>query len=228
MESLIPATGPLNGAELIYQHYAWPVSDKPWVRMNFVASVDGGAWGHNKLSASISTPADRQVFGVLRATSDAILVGAGTALAENYGSPASGDKQRELRARLYKPEPPVLAVVSGSGNVPSDAKMFENPTNQPEIYSSEVKAVEALGEAGQKRILCEGGPHLFASLLSSGLVDEVCLTLAPLLVGPASGSDQISRIVAGSAHLPDNIPLELTRLAVADDSTLLGMWKVNK
>lgn len=226
MESLIPEAGPLTNPELIAQQYAWPDGGETCVRVNFVSSVDGGAWGHDHVSGSISTSSDREVFGILRATCDAVLVGSGTAIAENYGPPASSDKQRELRATLYKSEPPVLAVVSGSGKVPRDSKMFDDPNNQPEIYSSETKAVETLTKAGKHRILCEGGPHLFASLLAAGLVNEVCLTISPLLVGPVTDGNPISRIVAGDFQLPDNISLDLTRLAHAPDGTLLGIWRV--
>ena len=229
MESLIPRDGALDNPEKIANHYAWPESGgKPWVRMNFVSSVDGGAWGHNALSDTISTPSDRQVFGVLRATCDAILVGSGTAIAENYGPPASTDKQRKLRAALYKTEPPVLAVVSGSGNTPREAKMFEDSSNQPQIYSSETQAVHALGSNGVQRVLCEGGPHLFASLLAAGLVNDICLTISPLAVGPTADGKPISRIVAGDSELSSDIKLDLTRLAHAPDGTLLGIWQVKK
>lgn len=227
MQSLFPDTKPLDNAEAIAKHYEWP-DDQSCVRVNFVSSLDGGAWGHNKLSNSISTPSDREVFGVLRATCDAVLVGAGTALAENYGPPASSNQQRSMRTELYRIEPPVLAVVSGSGNLPGDAKMFDDPSNQPEIYSSESQAVKMLTEQGCNRILCEGGPHLFESLLSAGLVDEVCLTISPLLVGAWTNNEPISRIVAGDSQLPQDLNLELTRLAHADDSTLLGIWRVKK
>ncbi|MFZ1361708.1 MAG: dihydrofolate reductase family protein [Candidatus Nanopelagicales bacterium] len=228
MKSLFPEAGPLDSAETIAKHYEWPTDGQPCVRVNFVSSLDGGAWGHNKLSDSISTPSDREVFGVLRATCDAILVGSGTALAENYGPPANSEQQRASRANLYKPEPPKLAVVSGSGNIPSDAKMFDDPSNQPEIYASEDQAVKTLIGNGYNRILCEGGPHLFDSLISAGLVDEVCLTISPLLVGAGTNENPISRIVAGDSQLTQDVKLDLARLAVANDGTLLGIWQVKK
>jgi riboflavin biosynthesis pyrimidine reductase len=54
-------------------------------------------------------------------------------------------------------------------------------------------ALGALAERGLSRVLCEGGPHLFAALAAAGLVDEVCLSITPLLVGPGPG-----RIIAGT------------------------------
>jgi riboflavin biosynthesis pyrimidine reductase len=55
-------------------------------------------------------------------------------------------------------------------------------------------AVAALRERGLGQLLCEGGPHLFGALTAADLVDELCLTLSPLLAGPGAG-----RITAGSA-----------------------------
>jgi riboflavin biosynthesis pyrimidine reductase len=57
--------------------------------------------------------------------------------------------------------------------------------------------VDALAERGHQRISCEGGPHLLAQLADAGLLDELCLTLSPLLAGP--GAD---RIVTGGLPMP--------------------------
>lgn len=229
IQSLIPAVAPLADELAIANFYNWPGSlDQPWVRMNFVSSVDGGAWGHNVRSSSISTPADRRVFNILRATSDAILVGSGTAKAENYGPPIRTESQRKQREHLYRAEPPVLAVVSGSGNVPRDSLMFSDPANQPIVYSSELAAVTELHKAGYQRILCEGGPHLFTSLIAHGLVNDVCLTIAPLLVGPVANSRAIARIVSGTTEIDSDVALNLRRLAHDADGTLMGVWEVQR
>ena len=58
-------------------------------------------------------------------------------------------------------------------------------------------ALDALAARGYQRVLCEGGPHLLAQLAGEGLIDELCLTLSPLLAGP--GAD---RIVTGGLPLP--------------------------
>ena len=56
--------------------------------------------------------------------------------------------------------------------------------------------VAALAEAGLPQVLCEGGPHLFGSLTEADLVDELCLSLSPLLVAGGAG-----RIVRGAPEV---------------------------
>ena len=82
-------------------------------------------------------------------------------------------------------------------------------------------AIAALRELGYRRILCEGGPRLFAAGVASGAVDELCLTVSPVLTGPGS-----PRIVAGEpwpADLP--VRLELTGL-LTEDSALFCRYRV--
>lgn len=75
----------------------------------------------------------------------------------------------------------------------------------------------ALRERGLAQILCEGGPHLFGSLLAAGLVDELCLTISPLLAGPGAG-----RIVAGPT-LPAPAGMRLVHL-IEHDSFLFSRY----
>src|SRR5580765_1234494 len=63
--------------------YAWP--DGPWLRVNFVSTVDGSAQGSDGRSGTINNEVDREVFQDLRKTADVILVGVGTARTEGYG-----------------------------------------------------------------------------------------------------------------------------------------------
>ena len=78
-------------------------------------------------------------------------------------------------------------------------------------------ALEALGERGYPRVLTEGGPHLLAQIAAEGLLDELCLTLSPLLAGP--GAD---RIVTGGLPLPGGGPEPFTlRHALEADGFLL-------
>lgn len=253
MKAIFPNFVPLDDDAAIAEHYAWPDQGTsgraPWVRVNFVSSVDGGAWGPNRLSNSISSASDRRVFNILRATSDVILAGASTALSENYGPPLSSAKGQALRQDLGIDGAPSLALVSNSGSIPASAKFFDDNSDGPLIFVSDetnvdpeveslgtvvrtgarevdlAKVIQNLSERGFKRILCEGGPHLFTSLLDLELVDEICLTVTPTIVGPADVSGPISRIVAGDQVLNSGIELDLKRLA-EDDGTLLGIWSV--
>jgi riboflavin biosynthesis pyrimidine reductase len=82
-------------------------------------------------------------------------------------------------------------------------------------------AVGRLAERGLPRVLCEGGPTLFGTLLAAGLVDELCLTVSALLTGPGTG-----RIVAGPP--PSDAPYPLTLLhALEEDGALLLRYALN-
>lgn len=137
--------------------------------MNFVTTVDGQVTGADGLSGSLSSPEDRRIFHMLRAGADAILVGAGTARAENYRAPSVKPEWQELRGRS---EAPLLVMVSRSGNVPD----IEGAIT---VDGTDLAAVTKT----YPRILCEGGPHLFSTLLEQHLADELCLSIAGRLGG---------------------------------------------
>lgn len=181
------------------------------VRANMVAGVDGAAWGHDHRSGSINDDADWRVFRVLRALADVVVVGAGTARAEGY---TSLDRPRGLR-HLHD-GPLELAVVTRSGHVPAALASSARPpfvvtgragahvlhgVVPPERVivapgaGAEVDLVAglaALADRGLSRVLTEGGPTLLGDLLRADLVDELCVTTTPNVVGPGPG-----RIVAG-------------------------------
>ena len=181
--------------------------DGPQLRVGFVVTVDGGiAWDGG--SRGLQTPADQIAFSTLRAVADAVVVGAGTARAEGYGPvrhrPA-GHAWREAHAR--RPAPLVLVTRSMdldpsdrafSGGVRSVVVTCEAAPPAPRALldiadvlvagDDDVDlpaAIAALHARGLTRLLCEGGPCLLTSLLTAGLVDELCLTHSPLLVGTA-------------------------------------------
>lgn len=142
------------------------------MRVNFVMTLDGHIAGGEGLSGSLSSPEDRRIFHMLRAGCDAILVGAGTARDENYGAP--GVKAQWLQYR-HTPDPPALVMVSRSGNVPDiEGAITVDGTDLPAVRRE------------YPRILCEGGPQLFTTLLAEELVDEVALTITGHLGGQRS------------------------------------------
>ena len=225
-----------------------------WLRANFVSTVDGGAWGPDHLSGSINDDADWRAFRVLRAAADVVLVGAGTARHEGY---TALDRPRGLPA--VSDRPLELALVSRSGRVPQQLADGDRP---PLVLTGEAgartasrmlpadrvltvtsahdtdevdlrAALAALADRGLRRVLCEGGPTLLAALLADDLVDELCVTTSPCLVGPGP-----SRIVAASpagapgeeprpAGIPSSpaTPARLAHLLHAPDTgTLLARW----
>lgn len=78
-------------------------------------------------------------------------------------------------------------------------------------------ALRVLADRGLYRIQCEGGPHLLAEVAAADALDELCLTVSPLLTGGDAG-----RIIAGGA-VPDR-PWELLHI-LEEDGTLLTRWR---
>ncbi|TLF79493.1 pyrimidine reductase family protein [Nocardia cyriacigeorgica] len=130
--------------EELFQLYGYPTGlDRPWVRANFVSSIDGAVTSDG-LSGGLGTDADRRVFLALRELADVVLVGAGTARAENYG-PAKTDPA--LRRRLHElgigghPEgtPPPIAVVTASAALDASGRLFpESPAAPAGTHSGAV------------------------------------------------------------------------------------------
>jgi riboflavin biosynthesis pyrimidine reductase len=217
--------------------YAYP--DGPWLRANMVSSVDGAATLAGA-SAGLSSDADRRVFALLRALSDVILAGAATARQERYKPARPREHWGDLRAG--RPPTPPIAVVSARldldpaapliADAPPHARTIVITTAQaPADRRAELArnadvivagdetvdlkaAVGALTERGHRHLLAEGGPHLLAQLVEAGLMDELCLTIGPLMAGPGA-----SRIVAGA--LPTAQPLPLTLAHVLEDDSFL-------
>jgi riboflavin biosynthesis pyrimidine reductase len=165
-----------------YKPFADEPSDRPWVTVSMVSSIDG-AIAVDNLSAGLGCPMDQAVFAALRSRSDLLLVGAGTARAENY-RPVRREGQR-------------LAIVSASGNFPSNQPVFTDaqtvivaPTDGPSLPghvarfgAGQVDLAAAIAGLRARRILVEGGPRLNGQLFALGLVDEICLTMSPAIVG---------------------------------------------
>ncbi|WEO76596.1 pyrimidine reductase family protein [Cryobacterium sp. SO2] len=178
----------------------------PHLRVNFVSSLDGAAT-HDGLSGGLGDAADRLVFDTLRMLTDVILVGAGTVRAEGYGGIRFSAEAVAWRLANGLPEHPPVAIVSGRLDLDPAHPVFTRAATRPLVVThaqAPVAAREALaavadvlvcGEAsvdhtlmlrmlterGYPQVLCEGGPSLFGSLLAVDAVDELCLTLAPLL-----------------------------------------------
>jgi riboflavin biosynthesis pyrimidine reductase len=169
------------GTDELARLYAFP--DGPWVRANFVSTLDGSAQGGDGRSGSINGPADVHVFALLRALADVILVGAQTTRAEGYKPVVPEPWQRELRAALGLTPAPAIAVLTSSGVIDDELRAGgEAPTL---VYTDlTIDAVlDDLQDKGLRHISCEGGPSVLAQLLGAGRLDELCLTVAPLMVG---------------------------------------------
>jgi riboflavin biosynthesis pyrimidine reductase len=167
------------------------VAGRPWVMVNMIASIDG-ATAVEGLSGGLGGPGDRAVFSLLRAVADVILVGAATVRAETYGPPKKPGQR--------------VAVVSRTGDLDWDSALFTSgaglavlPEDGPEVPVEAIRAGRGIVDlAAALRlldggvVLAEGGPTLNGLLAEAGLLDELCLTVAPLVVG-----GRAKRILAG-------------------------------
>ncbi|MEU3270855.1 pyrimidine reductase family protein [Saccharomonospora sp. NPDC006951] len=234
-------SGPLSDAEL-EQLYAYPDRPgRPWVQANFVSSADGAVTVSDR-SEGLSHPADKRIFALGRELADVVLVGAGTVKAEDYRGVRSNPARAERRRARGLAEVPPIAVVTGRCTIRPDSLLFTDTLVPPIVITTENAPVERrtvlaeagadvvvagehavdlgtalslLDERGLRRVNCEGGPHLFAALVAQDRVDQLCLTLAPLLAG--AGAD---RIVAGLAA-PAPRAMRLESLLHEDGFTML-------
>jgi riboflavin biosynthesis pyrimidine reductase len=201
---------PVDPAEVYDAGDRAPAEDgRPWLLANMVSSADGAATLTGR-SGGLSSPADRDLFHRLRGVADLVLVGASTVRAEGYG-PARGD------------DPPPIAVVSGSLALDWGSRFFTEAEARPIVVTSAAADPERVAEAervadvvvaGDHRVvLCEGGPSLLAEIATADCLDELCLTVAPLLAGGES-----PRILSGP--LP-NAPVSLGLASVLEEDGVL-------
>jgi len=203
--------------------YAPP--DRPWLRVNFVSTVDGAAQGSDGLSKGINNDADKRVFDVLRSRADCLVVGAGTLRAEAYDVPRlplvvvsrSGDLPPTLRGA---PRGRVLMATVASADSLAQVRAQLGEDNVLVLGDDEIDLAllkSTLADRGWVEQLCEGGPSLFADLLAAGVVDELCWTVVPML----TGGDAV-RMATGA-----DVDVELRpTLLLEQDGTLLGRWLV--
>jgi riboflavin biosynthesis pyrimidine reductase len=173
---------------------------RPAVALNMIASLDGRTTvaGHAR---GLANRADYELFHATRTAADAVLVGAGTVRAESYG-----------------PMEQLAVIVSNSLDLSPDLGVLRAPGNRVVVvtgsdgelapcaarvdYLRTTDLGEALGrlhaDHGVRAVDCEGGPHLNATLLPAGLVDELHLVVSPLLVG---GADPLT-LVEGALFDP--------------------------
>jgi len=176
------------------------------VRANMIFSADGAAAFRGR-AGTLSCPADQNLLRDLRAFADVVLVGAGTARAERYGPARFTAAQEALRGAGRGLAPPPIAVVTQTGRLPPT--LFVDGAPSPILVTSASAArthslnedtrcrvvvagedivdvdaaIQQLHALGMQRILCEGGPTLLDQLVDADVVDEICVTVAPLLAG---------------------------------------------
>jgi riboflavin biosynthesis pyrimidine reductase len=169
-----------------YRPLPGPPPDRPWITVSMVQSLDGGT-AFDGRSGPLGSPVDQAVFAALRSTHDVSLVGASTARAENY---------QPLRRPGHR-----LAVVTASGRLPFDEPVYQHdqtvivlPEDVPLAAGAttvragrgRVDLNAAIAQLAPRRLLVEGGSSLNGQMLALGLVDEICLTVSPIVIGGSS------------------------------------------
>ncbi len=197
--------------------------DRPFLYLNMVSSADGRATFEGR-TEGLGSEADTLLLTELRALADAVLVGTGTVRAEGYGRMVRNAERVARREAAGLAPTPTAVLISRSFEIAWDAGLFAAADQPVIVYTGrggtppevaapvEVVRLEdptprtALADLrarGVRSLLCEGGPTLNSALLEAGVVDELFLTLTPLI----SGEPDALRIVEGEG-LP--APVQLT------------------
>ncbi|OPG02789.1 hypothetical protein B1R27_31115 [Streptomyces sp. GKU 895] len=180
----------------------------PWLRANMVSTLDGAAQ-HDGKSQPISTAADMRIFGTLRGLADVVVVGAETVRQEGYRPARARAEFTAAREAAGQGPAPAIAIVSASLDLDFSLPLFTSPLVPTLILTGAaaapdrvataekagarvvvagdgvgvepVRAVQALADLGFSRLLTEGGPRLLGQFVAAGVLDELCLTVAPML-----------------------------------------------
>lgn len=203
------------------------------VRVNMITSVDGGT-AADGTSGALGGPADHVMFGLIRSFADVVVVGAGTMREEQYGPARLDEERRQARiARGQSPVPPI-AVITRSANLDYESPFFTEAEVRPIVLTVEASdarhqraariadvvlageqevdlalGIAELGRRGYRQVLVEGGPSINAELAALDAIDELCVTVSPLVLGGSS-----SRILRG--EVPEVRHLELVSTVTAD------------
>ncbi|WP_344013441.1 pyrimidine reductase family protein [Streptomyces thermospinosisporus] len=219
--------------------YPAPAADgrEPWLRANMVSTLDGAAQ-HDGRSQPISCPADMRIFGTLRALADAVVVGAQTVRQEGYRPARARAEFAAAREAAGQSPAPAIAVVSASLDLDFTLPLFTSPLvptlvltgadAPPERVAAAGKAgarvviagegggvdparaVRELAGLGCTRLLTEGGPKLLGQFVAAGVLDELCLTVSPMLT---AGTAQR---IAGGPSIPVPQRFALTSILEED------------
>ena len=233
LRRLHPDGAEVTADELAHELRPWELApaQRPHVAVNMVHTTDGRAAVDGR-TAPISSVADRQLFHALRTRVDAVMVGAGTLRVERYGRMVRDEARREQRRDAGLQPDPLAIVVSGSLDLPADLPLLQDPDSRVVVITASERSLDGVRadvtylrhpggvdlpaalatlrtETRVRSILCEGGPHLNASLVARGLIDELFLTTYPVVAGGAGALSIMDGAALGG-------PLRLTLLSLCE------------
>lgn len=150
---------------------------RPFVTLKWASSLDGRAAAEDGTSKWISGPESRADSHHRRSEVDAILVGTGTALADDPELTA-----RKIDGSLYEHQP--LRVIIGERELPSNLRIFNSDAETLVLSTQSIHgALAELFERGVRHVWVEGGPRIASKFVKLGLVNEFIIYLAPMLIG---------------------------------------------
>ncbi len=211
---------------------------RPKVIANFAITWDGRISTWNRTPANFSSPADKRRLLEIRAEGDAVLASATTVVADNMTMGLPDPALRAVRRARGQGEYPLRVLVSGSGAINPELRIFSETVSPVVVFSTErMPADVKVGlegratlrldrgpdvdlramlhvlkeEFGVQSVVCEGGGLLFNAMLRSNLVDEVCLTLCPRVFGGKRG---VTLTGTAAEWLPFAVPVRLVRFEI--------------
>lgn len=199
---------------------------RPFVLINMAMTADGKIANANRSISSFGSKRDLNHLYELRATADAVMNGARTIEANNVTMGTGGRRFRELRRRRGLSKYNLRIIVSGSGSVNPTAAIFRRRfspiivlTTQ-RVTRAKLRVLRTLAEEvwicgrneidfdsafqrlrndwNVRRLVCEGGARLNAALIRADLVDEIHVTICPLVFGGRSAPTIAESVVESS------------------------------
>lgn len=222
--------------------YAYPplAGDAHWLRANMVSTLDGAAQ-HEGRSQPISGETDMRIFGTLRALADVVVVGAETVRQEGYRPARAREAFAARRGAAGQGPAPAIAVITASMDLDFSLPLFTSPLVPTLVITGAAapadrvaeaagagaqvvvagdgaavdpaRAVRELAQRGLRRQLTEGGPRLLGQFVAADALDELCLTISPML---AAGDAQ--RIAGGPSVA---VPHRLAPACVLEEAGFL-------
>jgi riboflavin-specific deaminase-like protein len=244
LERLFPTPGPTTPDELAASLRLGEAAppERPYLVLNMVASIDGKATLEGQ-TRGLSSEADRRLFHCLRTQVDAVMVGAHTAAIERYGRIVRDPELRNAREAEGLAPDPLAVIVSARLSIPFDLPLLQDPEQETVIATAAEHELEGVAgrveymrtgddlplllarlreERGVRSVLCEGGPTLNAHLFAAGLVDELFLSVSPIVVGGIGDPS-----IVGGRPLAVPQPLDLVALTRGPED-LFTRWRVKR
>ncbi len=243
MQSLIPAEGQRDFGDLVEELLRKPPTPSPpYLACNFISTLDGRATIGGS-TEQLGFPTDARVLMRLRTFADAVIIGAGTMRVERYDRMLPVPRLRGYREQIGLPEDPLTVIVTETMDLPWDAGMFTDGHGEvllatpssasPPATATSVEVLRYPGkvdlhallsdlaaERGVRSVVCEGGPTVLGGLVEAGLVDDLFLTINPILVG-----EQERGLMRGSLRSP--VPAKLA-WALEAEGELFTRWRLER